>query len=422
MPAHPSTRILASGLLLASLVPLLGVLDACSSGATSGPDGGAAADGATGLDGGGLPAGDVGGRADAGATDAASPVSTPAWLAGKPKNEWFQIPGTAGAGGSSVYAYSGMAFKNDTSEILIALAGGHGDSADNRVVSLRLDQDAPAWTTRLAASAQTERDVAYYPDGRPSARHTYYATHYVPQVSRLMVIGAQFVYGSAVSFNTVDGFDLATNTWDPKGTWPDTAGGFGIAQDPTTGDVWTGSNLSVFRWSASTHQQTKVIGYNNTYLPMQNAWDPVRGRLVCIGFGDGWGYGNYPTLNAFVVSPTGEATALTFNPSDALTQFTADHVASAALEYDPDHDRFLYFGGQSEQAGHGGRVYVITPTAGTTWDVGLLPLGPGSQNPPQGPGTGVWNRFRYVPALKGLVYLPAPGWNNAPDVYFLKLD
>ncbi len=60
-------------------------------------------------------------------------------------------------------------------------------------------------------------------------------------------------------------------------------------------------------------------------------------------------------------------------------------------------------------------------SAGTTWDVAILPLGAGSQNPAPKPGTGVWNRFRYVPALKGLVYLPAPGWNSAPDLYFLWL-
>ena len=349
----------------------------------------------------------------------------PAWLVGKKRNEWFQIPNTAGAGGATVYAYSGMALKQSTSELIIALAGGHGDSADNRVVSIRLDQDQPTWVTRMPSSTQVMKDVAYYPDGKPSARHTYYTTHFVAQVDRLMVIGAQFVYGTPPSFPTVDGFDLTTNTWDPKGTWPALVGGYGKTQNFATGDVWTASGLGISKWSAATRSQTVTRSFNNTYLAMQNAWDPVRNQLLSIGFGDGWGYGNYPMLNAYTIPADGStANPLTFNPSLGLTQFLADAPVSSAFEYDPDHDRFLYFDGRGDgqygDAADGGRIFIITPNATSTWDVSILELGPGTQNPPRSSDTGIYSRFRYVPALKGFAYVFAPSWNVATDIYFIK--
>ncbi len=368
----------------------------------------------------GVEPGDGGEVRDAGTQAPFDAGFTPAWLIGKKRNEWFQIPGTSGAGGTKVYAFCGMALRPDTSEIVVALAGGHGDSSDNRVSSIRLDRDQPTWVVRMQPSTQVMTDVAYYPDGKPSARHTYYTTHYVAQVDRLMIIGAQFVYGSPPSFPTVDGFDMNTNTWDPAGTWPDLVGGYGKALNAATGDVWAASGLSIAKWSAATRRQVVTHSFNNTYLAMQNAWDPVRNQLLSIGFGDGWGYGNYPMLNAYTIPADGSnATPLTFNASPGLTQFLADAPVSASFEYDPDHDRFLYFDGRGGN-GDGGRIFVITPNATSVWDVGMLELGPGTTNPPRSSDVGINNRFRYVPALKGFVYLFAPTWNEAPDLYFIK--
>ena len=366
---------------------------------------------------------DGGDQRDAGAPFDAGVM--PAWLMGKNRNEWFQIPGTSGAGGTKAYAYCGMGLRPDTSEIIVALAGGHNDSADNRVSSIRLDQDQPSWVVRMPPSTEVMRDVAYYADGKPSARHTYYTTHYVAQVDRLMMIGAQFVYGTPPSFPTVDGFNLNTNMWDPAGTWPDLVGGYGKALNAATGDVWSASGLTISKWSAATRRQVITHSFNNTYLAMQNAWDPVRNQLLSIGFGDGWGYGNYPMLNAYTIPPDGSgASPLTFNPSPGLTQFLADAPVSASFEYDPDHDRFLYFDGRGDgehgTTNDGGRIFVITPNATSVWDVSLLPLGPGTSNPPRSSDVGINNRLRYVPALKGFVYLFAPAWDQAPDLYFIK--
>lgn len=344
-------------------------------------------------------------------------VDNPVWLAGKKVNEWFQIPGTKGAGGTCVCAYSGMALKQSTSEIIIAAAGGHGDSDDNRVATIRLDQDQPQWVIRSQPSTNTQIDVPYYSDGKPSARHTYYSTHYVSQVDRVMLIGAQFVYGTPPSFDTVDGFSLSTNQWDPKGTWADSIV-YGKTLNFATGDIWSAYGTIVAKWDPITKRQIKIADTNDAfYMAMQNVWDPVRNQLVSIGFGDGWGYGDYPKLNAYKFDPTTKAfTQLKFNPSAAFTTFVADAPTSASFEYDPDNDRFFYYGGEED----GGRIYIIKPNAGSTWDVSILPLGPGTKNPPETADAGVNSRVRYIPRLKGLAYLHCAPYYEVADIYFIR--
>jgi hypothetical protein len=60
-------------------------------------------------------------------------------------------------------------------------------------------------------------------------------------------------------------------------------------------------------------------------------------------------------------------------------------------------------------------VYVIKPSSGNVWDVSLLPL-VGAARPPASPGSGVQNRFRYVPALRGFVLLAT----GSANLYFLR--
>ncbi len=345
-------------------------------------------------------------------------ITEPAWLKGQALNEWFQIPGTKGNGGSAACAFSGMALKESTSEIIIAAAGGHGDSSDNRVVSIRLDQENPTWVQRSAPSTVVAPNVAYYPDGKPASRHTYYSTHYIPQLDRVMLIGAQFVYGAAYTFFNVDGFSLGTNTWDPAGTWKDITT-YGKAANTATGDVWTAYGWGVAKWSPTTGVQEPLANVERAgyFLAMQNAWDPVRNQLVSIGFGDGWGYGNFPNLNSYKIDSTGKTvTPITFNPSAGLTTFLAERPVSASLEYDPVFDRFLYFGNNVV----GGRIFAIKPNTSSVWDVSILPLGAGSKNPGVTANAGVMSRFRYVPKLKGFVYAHCPPNNEPSDLYFIR--
>ncbi len=340
-------------------------------------------------------------------------ATLPAWLDGHPTHEWFEIPNTADAGGAAIDAYSGFALRERTAEIVIAAAGGHGDSADNRVVTLALGDDAPSWTLRHAASTDTPVDVPYYPDGLPSARHVYQSAHVVDDLDRVFLVGARFVYGSAVSFPTVDAFDLATNTWDPAGTWPDVpdGGSYGAVALRTTGDVLTST---LWRWRASDASWSQPVG---TTIDAPVRWplahDTTRNRLLTLQWGDGQGYDG-PAIHATQVDlEAGVQSLVTLTAGDALTMFETEAPTYAAMDYDPDNDRFLFYSGQGDAAG---RVYVVEASDADTRDIDVLALGPGSITPPPAPGSGVNNRFRYVPGLCGFVLLA----DRASDLQFLR--
>jgi hypothetical protein len=344
---------------------------------------------------------------------------TPAWMAGKPLNEWFEIPGTSGAGGAAVDAFSGMCVRDDTSEIFIALAGGHGQGYDNRVVSLDLRLNTPTWVTRKAASTVTANDVAYYPDGTPSSVHTYTNIHWIPRRNRVMTIGRNGTYPNSYTFTTVDGFNPDTNAWDAAGTWPDVpAGHYGFARGQN-GDVW----LSGSRWNQATATTTTFDSWL-IYPHQPGAWDSLRNQVFILQFGNGQGFNPELGLMAYKMSSTGVQSTVTLNPSAALTALQNDAPTYSAMEYDPDNDRFLsYPGAKNTNIGNvpnpnPERVYVITPNSGSNWDVSILNLGAGSARPTATPsgGSGINARFRYVPALKGFVLLP----QGSSNLFFIR--
>lgn len=337
---------------------------------------------------------------------------TPAWMSGKPVGEWFEIPGTAGAGGAAVDAFSGMAVNELTNELLIAAAGGHGDSADNRVVSLSLAADTPSWIVRAAASKAVQANVAYYTDGLPSSRHLYSSLHFVPQVNRLMLFGSYGNYGSAWAFPKVDGFNLDTNKWDPAGTWADMpAGYYGAGQIRSTGEI---ISTWLKKWSPVDRKWTDLVANpsgDSARWPM--AVDARRNQLFTLQWGDGQGFDPQRLQASRVPLSGGPQVSVSFNPSPALTQWLAEKPSYAGMDYDMDNDRFLFYSGQGDAAG---RVYVIQPNDGNTWDMSVLSVGPGSVKIAATSSGGLQNRLRYIPALRGFVLLARGGAN----LYFLR--
>jgi hypothetical protein len=338
--------------------------------------------------------------------------ATPAWAASAPLNTWMAVPGSAGAGGSAVDAFCGWAFREDTGELFIAAAGGHLNSSDNRVVSFPLLADSPSWTTRLAASGSVQNDVAYYADGRPSSRHTYTHTHWIPSLNRIMLIGARFVFGpGVVEYQTVDGFNPVTNTWDAAGTYPNiTPGYYGVARDSSDRvlcmwgrRIWTAGTTS---GSGTASSLTDVRG---TWV-----WDESRARMFGIAWADGEGFGTGARAKS-VNMATGAISDLTINASAAFTQFQADAPAYSGLTYDRVGDRyFLYAGSTSGQAG---RVYVITYASSTNIDIAIWTHGSGGVTLPQSDTGGINGKFTYVPRLAGIVAMPT----KAGGMYFMRL-
>ncbi len=336
---------------------------------------------------------------------------TPAWLAGKPLNEWFEIPNTSGAGGAAVDAYSGIAINEASLDILIAAAGGHGDSSDNRVVSLNLGADAPGWTVRMAPSATVAENVAYYADGKPSSRHLYSSLQFVPGVNRLMLFGAYAVFGAAYAFPKVDAFNLDTNKWDPAGTWPDIQIGYAATQIRATGQV---ISTALNQWSAKDQTWRPLVTQSNgdgARWPM--AYDSRRGQLYCLQWGDGQGYDPMRMVSNRITVPGGQQIAVSFTASAALTQWLAEKPAYAGMDYDPDQDRFLFYAGQDAAAG---RVYVVKPNETNVWDMSLLVTTANSVKIAPSSSGGLQNRLRYVPALRGFVLMARASAN----LYFLR--
>jgi hypothetical protein len=166
-----------------------------------------------------------------------------------------------------------------------------------------------------------------------------------------------------------------------------------------TGDVWS-TGLS--RWSPITKSWTKPITTRtNDQMRYPIAHDSMRNQLFTLNWADGMGYSNQ-ALYASVVPCNGSVqTSISFNPSAAVTSFIDEKPTYAAMDYDPDNDRFLFYCGQGAAAG---RVYVVKPNSSTKWDMSFLATT--GNLPPVTPGAGLHNRFRYVPSLKGFVLMP----------------
>lgn len=336
----------------------------------------------------------------------------PAWLTDKPLNTWFEIPNTAGAGGAAVDAFSGMAIDERNCEIIIAAAGGHGDSYDNRVVSISLAADAPAWTLRREASKSVAQNVAYYADGAPTSRHVYSSAHVVPQLNRLMLFGARAAYGAAYDFSKLDAFDLDTNTWDKAGTWPDIVPGYyGAAQIRATGEV---ISVGLKKWSPADRTWSD-LATNGSGDPARwpMAFDPRRSQIFSLQWGDGQGFDPQRLVASRVPMGSNRQISVTFNPSAALTQWLAEKPTYAGMDYDADNDRFLFYSGAGTAAG---RIYVIQPNDTNTWDMSLLNPASGSVKIAATSDGGLQNRLRYIPALRGFVLLA----RGSANLYFLR--
>ena len=181
------------------------------------------------------------------------PSVLPAWLQGAALFEWVTIPNsqlnqqtvwsdyTLGSGGAGsnvgLFAYSGGAVKTSGSELFIA-GGGHADYAGNEGFSIRLADDAPAWQRRndptpgipSAAIWKADFNSVYYPDGRPSARHTYWTLQFNDTLNKLLFVGAPAGWGDPPCYGeNVDAFDPVTNDYVAAGTYAQNIGGSFVA-------------------------------------------------------------------------------------------------------------------------------------------------------------------------------------------------
>ena len=358
---------------------------------------------------------------DAVAAGAFTGYLVPAWMAGKALNEWFSIAGTALSASrfdgvsARISDFSGAGIVEATSELIVAVSGGHGGSTWNSVNGIILTADIPAWVERNASTPAGQiltGDVyTRNADGKPSSRHTYFSTQHIPQSSgKLFVTGLSAFGGSGGPNYPTEAFDLNTNTWDAQFTWP----GYDdiCAVERATGAGWSISDThSLKKRDPVTGVFTETMSTAAMNLPAITqtlCHDSARNHLF---------YMSAPsngTVLAFKVTADGTVkTTINFNSSAALTDLLTTRTASAMLEYDPVGDRYFLI----DNSLRVNTIFVITPNAGVTWDVSYFAFGGGSVSLPQS-GNGVMNKIRYVPSLKGLVFLA----DGIGGVYFMRLS
>jgi hypothetical protein len=384
------------------LVFLVAGASACVGNVGAQPDGGELDAGATEL--------------DAGLPDAGVVLTVPTWLKDAPLLEWRQVPSTAVP--HEVRDYGGLAWRDDVTglEACSLANGGHGGNlTNNRVMSIRLDVDAPAWVERKAASDATGWDTVgtqpYMPDGTPAPRHTYWYNWWVPQLGRYMLLGGRFFGSGAYDHPVTDGFDPVTNRWDPAMTYPNHTNRVTFIMNgefmTLSSDQWSKLDPMTMAWTSGPLSGTGSIARAG------HAWDSKRNRIFHLSSGDNWSVGG--AINSTVVDPTTTPwtkSAVSFNPSSAWTDFqaAAPMFLGSNLLYDPDAERFYFYNGGTEGPQ---KVFRITPNTTTTWDMDVIPV---TGLAPASSGAGVHTKLHYSSRLRVLFLMVGD-----QDVYFLRL-
>ncbi len=335
-------------------------------------------------------------------------LPTPAWLQGKPLDQWFQIPGTAGPGAGLVpNAFSDMTLRPSDSSLLVVAAGGHNDGSSNGAAMLTLADDAPAWVT-LRESSTPSANVLYYEDGRPTSRHTYHHSHYIASLDAVLLAGCRFGFGGNTPMGPgMDLFGLRGKDYLARQTFPDvpSGAGYGVAQDGE-GNIWTNTG---HKFTVATRTWSKPgTGQLHRYPAVYN---PERNGIFALQFNDGEGFGSFGLIALELNTSTGNRVDITFNASAARAQLIADAPAYAAMAYCPVDGKYYFL-----HPGRIGTFYVITPNASTVWDVETwTPAGTTSTAVPASTGP-LCKRLLWVPDLKGFV-LQA---DSRRDLYFIR--
>lgn len=339
------------------------------------------------------------------------PSDLPAWLAGAESLEWVQVPNSApGAyaplptplappGGNSVKAvvnaWGGAAVRQSSGHYLLH-GGGHGDYGGNEIYAIGLADDAPAWSRPWGptANADITSDTAYYADGNPAAQHTYYSLQYDQVGDRLLRLQGGYYSGRSGTNGEFNSWDWGAGNWNPEGTHPDNTislAGEPVGTHPETGDVYIWGNGSRLIWSRATN----LMSYSASFGSLQASEaalvvDPANGAC--------WALGGSNATSGKVMKWNLADNVLS---SVSVTGDGAAGTVALAVGAAMDPETGLIY-----VATPAGTIYVFDPSALTFNAVTLTGTGPGT-NLSYGNGTGTYNKFQYVKAIKAFVVLPA---------------
>jgi hypothetical protein len=312
---------------------------------------------------------------------------------------------------AKVTAWTSFVADIGTSKVYSVANGGHNDYDGNEVDMLDMEREVPTWFQLLARSPSQNAD--YYADGTPTSRHTYYGVTFDPFNNRVMLFSGSPYARGAPFLNTIDSYNLGTNTYSPQGyhgvnplqPYVQVLGmepPFACAADPATGNVYAVTQSRMWRWNrvtggGGTVEQLFPSGTSAAGYRSESAFDTTRHRIFFLG---GLGVDHY------LYSLSGNSWT-----SAAITGANAADVLGAqqeAMIYVPTLDRYLV----RLSAGPGGTVYQIDAS---TFVATTYPTTGGATIPTL---NNLFNKFLYLPRLGGVVLVPSYTGN----VWFLRVN
>ncbi len=324
----------------------------------------------------------------------------PAWLADADLFEWVEIPDTQidqadawknykGARGNTgkrgLLAYSGAAVKTRGSEFFIA-GGGHLDYAGNEIFSIRLGDDLPQWIRHNDPSTDTPMNTPYYPDGRPSSRHTYWNLVYDSKLDRLLFFGGA-PWGDKPTYNNlVDSYNFSINDYDLPGTIasaPSLIGGPSGTGIDNNGNFYIHShrNGHLYYWQEKTNSWNDLGRKGGARNGIPYALDTKRHRLFRIP-------GSNSGARYYDLNRNGLITNV------QITGPAAEQISSgSSMVYDPVTDIFWLWKRNEDTLYQINASTFIAMMRHTT---GIKPTTSKEQ---------VYGRFNYLPELKGLILM-----------------
>lgn len=344
----------------------------------------------------------------------------PSWVAALSAGQWYEIPSSAPNAVMPVRgiinAWNSLAVDHRTSKIYSVANGGHTDYDGNEVDCFDVERENPIWTQRRASTTTTDTCVAYNAAGDPCSRHSYYGVHLNAFDDRIMLVSGVWACSSGTpQLPTTDSYNITANNYSAAGTHPDVPAALRAPDavytvDPNTGDIYGKNVFSTFgRWNRSSNTWTVDLAPSGSAPNAQaamSACDTTRGRIYIQG-GTGSAHNYYDIGSNAWTQPT-------------LTGARAADVASAqrgSMQYVPALDSYIV---RLSPAGND----VIKINASTFDAVTLPGLSGGTalQNNdpytlPANDGAGPYNKFLYVPRLKGCVFVQGFDLN----CYFLRL-
>ena len=391
------------------------------------------------------------------------PQQQPAWNRGQLAGEWREIPGSAMAlsipmntvtttdgrtaivGPSSrMRAWCGLSIDTRNSNVWSVANGGHGDYFGNECLKIDLMADAPAWVEWFAGSSgpvvnmtgsppPTDSSYARYLDGQPPSTHSYFGQQFMERHNRAMRLGGS-TGGNGTPFTTMDAFNTTlpqgANGYELLGTYPGVfsadggPGGYspGIefccCKDPRTEQIYSISGQTLWRFTPNTSglggQSVKLDVKFPTSINSGNAGstaiDTKRNRLY-------WthGYGGADSYKPSIVDLDNMTWTVREHPTSAAAADLATRgLNGLGLVYVPMIDAYLLRGKQN-----GSKVYRVDAE---TFEVAFMPTTGGAALPAAEDASdvkqeNVYNRWLWVPQLRGVVYFPGHPFNG----WFLQL-